>query len=424
MLDIKFIREHKDIVKEGARRKRVEIDIDRLLEIDDERKAMMAEVEKRRAEQNEMGDKIALVSDQKEKARMIDDMKTVKKEMQRAGDALDDIMRRWQALMVQVPNVPDVSVPDGASDADNREIRTWGEQPAFSFKAKSHIELCESLRLADFERGTKVAGFRGYFLTGDGVLLANALLSFALEHFATKGGFRPMQTPALVRREALVGTAYIPQGEADLFKTQDDFYLSGTAEVPMMSYLADEIVPRASLPLKFVAFSPCYRREAGSYGKDAKGLFRVHEFTKWEQIVLCEANHEESARHHEALTKNAEELLQALQLPYRVVLNCGGDLGLGQVKKYDLETWVPSENRYRETHSSSYFHDFQSRRLNIRYKDAEGKLRFVHSLNNTAIAVPRILVPLLECNQLEDGSVKIPDALRKFMQGREVMKKH
>jgi seryl-tRNA synthetase len=228
-----------------------------------------------------------------------------------------------------------------------------------------------------------------------------------------------MIVPSLVRREPFMGTGYLPQSEEDLYKTQDGDFLAGTAEVAMMSYYMDEVLDKKDLPIKFLAFSPCFRREAGSHGKDTKGLIRVHEFYKIEQVILCEANHQESVLQHEAITKNSEELMQALGLPYHVVVNCGGDIGLGQVKKYDIEAWVPSENKYRETHSSSYFHDFQTRRLNIRYKNEDGKLLFVHSLNNTALASPRILVPIIENYQQEDGSILIPEVLRPYMNNRE-----
>jgi seryl-tRNA synthetase len=269
--------------------------------------------------------------------------------------------------------------------------------------------------IADFERGAKVAGFRGYFLKGDGARLVWALERFVQDHFVQKTDFIPLIAPSLVRREALLGTGYLPQSEEDLYKTQDGEFLAGTAEVATMSYFRDETLPLASLPIKFFAFSPCFRREAGSHGKDTKGIFRIHEFQKFEQVVLCEASHETSVRLHEEITANAEELLALLNLPYRVVINCGGDLGLGQVKKYDIEAWMPSEGMYRETHSSSYFHDFQTRRLNIRYRDEGGTLRFAHSLNNTALATPRILCHIVENNQEADGSIRIPAALRPYL---------
>ena len=267
-----------------------------------------------------------------------------------------------------------------------------------------------------------MAGFRGYILKNDGALLEFAVWQFALEQMVKKG-FSPMIVPSLVRRETLLGTGYIPQGEDDLYKTQDGDYLAGTGEVATMSYYADEVLDRAQFPMKMLAFSPCFRREAGSHGKDTKGIYRVHEFFKMEQVVLCEANHEDSVKLHEELTANAEELLKGLEIPYHVVVNCGGDLGLGQVKKYDIEAWRPSVGKYGETHSSSYFHDFQTRRLNIRYRDAEGKMKFAHSLNNTAVATPRILISIIENNQQTDGSIKIPKVLQPYMGGREFIKK-
>ncbi len=231
-----------------------------------------------------------------------------------------------------------------------------------------------------------------------------------------------MIVPSLVRRETLLGTGYIPQGEDDLYKTQDGDYLAGTGEVATMSYYSGEVLDQSELPKKIIAFSPCFRREAGSHSKDTKGLIRVHEFFKLEQVILCEASHSASVDFHEELLRNTEEIMQALELPYRVLLMCTADIGLGHVKKYDIEAWVPSQDTYRETHSASYFHDFQTRRLNIRYKDAEGKMRFAHSLNNTAIATPRILVSILENNQQADGSIKVPKVLVPYMNGIEVIK--
>lgn len=422
MLDIKFIRENADLIKAAARKKHVEVDIDRLISVDDDRRAILQRVEEKRAQQNEATAKIPNAANDAERSDLIGQMKVVKEQLTREEDKLKEVLKEWQQLMVAVPNIPDVSVPEGDSDADNKEVRTWGDIPKFSFTPKNHIELMEALDMADFERGTKVAGFRGYFLKNDGMRLSFAVWNFVLDTFVKKGGFTPLLAPSLVRREPFIGTGYLPQSEEDLYKTQDDSYLAGTSEVATMAYYMDEVIEREQLPLKFIAFSPCYRREAGSHGKDTKGLIRVHEFYKLEQVVLCEASHEASVTHHEALTANSEELLQALKLPYHVVVNCGGDLGLGQVKKYDIETWVPSENKYRETHSSSYFHDFQTRRLNIRYRDAEGKLRYVHSLNNTAAATPRLLTAIVENYQQEDGSIKVPEALVPYM-GKEVITK-
>lgn len=316
--------------------------------------------------------------------------------------------------MVQVPNIPDISVPEGDDDSGNQEIKVWGERQKFTYAPKSHIELMTRLQMVDFDRGTKVAGFRGYFLKNEAVLLSFALWQHALKILA-EDGFTPMIAPSLVRPDPFFGTGYLPQGEEDLYKTQDGDFLSGTAEVPTMGYFMDEMVPREHLPRKFVSFSPCFRREAGSHGKDTRGLIRLHEFFKVEQVVLCEASHEESVKWHEKLLANAERFMQDLKLPYHVVANCTGDLGQGQVKKYDIEAWVPSENKYRETHSISYFHDFQARRLNLKYKDEEGRTRFTHSLNGTMVASPRILVPLIENYQNEDGSVTVPEVLRPYL---------
>ncbi len=423
MLDIKFIRENKDLITEAARKKRVQFDVKELMAVDDKRKEVLSRVETARATQNEMSLKISQEANSTVKLSYIEKMQKVKEELQRDEEELKLVLKEWQSLMVMVPNIPDISVPEGESDKDNVEVRIWGEHPQFSFTPKTHIEIMEALDMIDLDRGTKVSGFRGYFLKGDGMLLTMALWNFVMDYFAKKGEFTPLLAPSLVRREPFMGTGYLPQSEEDLYKTQDGEYLAGTAEVGTMGYFMDEVIPKENLPLKFIAFSPCFRREAGSHGKDVKGLYRVHEFFKLEQVILCEASHEESVKHHEALTLNAEELLQALKIPYRVVVNCGGDLGLGQVKKYDIESWRPGQGAYGETHSSSYFHDFQTRRLNIRYKNEEGKLQFAHSLNNTALATPRILISLVENYQQEDGSVLIPEVLRPYMGGRVAINK-
>ncbi len=414
MLDIKFIRENKDIIKMGARKKHINFDVDQLLEIDDKRRALLLVVEEMRAKQNEVGQRIAQAQPE-EKQQLLSEMTLLKSDLQKEEEQLKDIMSDWRKLMLDCPNIPDMSVPEGKDDTENVEVRTWGDIPKFDFTPKNHIELMNDLDLADFERGTKVAGFRGYILKNEGALLQQAVLQFTMQHMVSKG-FTPMIVPSLVRRETLMGTGYLPQGEEDLYKTQDDDFLAGTGEVSTMSYYSDEILKKEQLPIKFISFSTCFRREAGSHGKQTKGLYRVHEFYKLEQVVLCEADHAQSVQYHEELTNNAEEVLQALNLPHRVVVNCGGDLGLGQVKKYDIEAWMPSENKYGETHSSSYFHDFQTRRLNIRYSE-DSKNKLAHSLNNTAIAVPRVLIQIIENNQQADGSIVIPEVLRPYMGG-------
>lgn len=419
MLDIKFIRENKELIQDAARKKLIDFSVDELLAVDDERISTLQTVEAARAKQNEVSNQI-ITADQVTKEKLIYSMKEVKEELQKDEELLKEVMKKWQALMVRVPNIPDMSVPEGKDDSENAEISVWGEKPNFKFKAKSHIDLMQDQHMVDLERGAKVSGFRGYFLKNDAVMLSFALWQYTLE-VLQKDGFKPMLVPSLVRPEPFYGTGYLPQGEEDLYKTQDGDFMAGTAEVSTMGYLMDETLEKKDLPKLWVSFSPCFRREAGSHGKDTKGLIRLHEFYKVEQVILCEANHETSVKWHEALRENAEKIMQGLGIPYHVVVNCTGDLGQGQVKKYDIEAWVPSENKYRETHSISYFHDFQTRRLNLKYKDEEGKTRFAHSLNGTALASPRILVPLIENYQNEDGSITVPEVLRKYM-GKDVIR--
>lgn len=420
MLDIKFIRENPDLIKEAARKKHIDFNVDELISLDQKRLEKLSLVESLRAEQNIVSDKIPSATAD-ERADLIAKMTVLKDDLKKNEEELKEVMTAWQKLMLAVPNVPDISVPEGESDADNLEIRQEGEKPNFDFTPKSHIELAEMHDLADFERGTKVSGFRGYFLKNEGALLSFALWQFATEELVKKG-FMPMMVPSLVSKKTLMGTGYLPGGEDDLYRTQDDDYLAGTAEVATMSYYSDEILDIKELPKKIVAWSPCFRREAGSHSKDTKGLMRVHEFYKVEQVVLCEASHAQSVEFHEHVNANIEELAQKLGLHYRVVANCGGDLGQGQVKKYDVELWVPSQNTYREISSASYFHDFQTRRLNIRYKDADGKMRFVHSLNSTMAPTPRFLIAILENYQQADGTIKIPEVLQKYI-GKEYIGK-
>ncbi|MBL4644475.1 MAG: serine--tRNA ligase [Candidatus Pacebacteria bacterium] len=422
MLNIKFIRENKEVVAAGAKKKHVEIDLDKLLALDDSRKELLQSIEEKRATQNEVSKNISSESDTHKREEMIVDMQTLKTELQKEEDKLKEVMVGWQALMLQVPNVPDMSVPDGDSDEDNKEIKNWGDKTEFSFEAKSHVDIMNNLDMVDFERGVKVSGFRGYFLKNDGALLSYAIWNYAMDFFL-KRGFDPMIVPAIVRKSNLFGTGHLPNEAEDVYRTQDDDYLAGTSEIATMGYHADEVLEKSELPKKFLSFSPCYRREAGSHGRDTKGLIRVHEFYKLEQVILCEASHEESVKWHEWLNRNTEEFIESLKIPYRTVLNCGGDLGQGQVKKYDIELWVPLEEKYREISSASYLHDFQTRRFNTRYKDDDGKIRYVHSLNCTAIPTPRILVSLIENYQQEDGTITIPEVLRPYMQGRESISK-
>jgi seryl-tRNA synthetase len=419
MLDIKFIRENLDLVKMGAAKKRIKVDLDALIALDDARRAALTSFETKKAAQNTASAQIASATDEAQRTQLIADMKLLKEELQKEEEVLKEIMVKWQELMLQVPNIPDMSVPEGASDADNVESKTWGEKTTFAFEPRSHVDIMTALGVVDFDRGAKVHGFRGYYLQKGGAKLSWAIWNYAQQFFLAKG-FDPLIVPAIVRKSNLYGTGHLPNDAEDVYRTQDDDYLIGTAEVSTMGYHADEVLQQSELPIKWLSFSPCFRREAGSHGKDTKGLIRVHEFYKLEQVLLCEARHDESVKWHEWLNRNTEEFIESLGIPYRTVVNCGGDLGQGQVKKYDIELWVPLEKRYREISSASYFHDFQTRRFNIRYKDADGTTRYAHSLNCTAIPTPRILVSLVENFQQADGTVRIPPALVPFF-GADVL---
>jgi seryl-tRNA synthetase len=421
MLDIKFIRENKEIVEEGARKKRVIIDIEKLIALDDERLKILKEVEDIRGEINKVSNDISRKQDQTLKTQLIEEMRVVKEDLKRKEEKLKFVIEEWQKLMLGVPNVPDISVPEGESDADNQEIKKWGEQTRFNFEPKDHIELMTKLNMVDFERGVKVHGFRGYYLTGAGVELSFALWNYALDFFSKKN-FNLVIPPAVVKKANFYGTGHLPAGVDDLYLTQDGDGLIATAEIPLMGFHSGEILREDELPKRYLGFSPSFRREAGAYSKDVKGLIRVNEFFKFEQLILCEANHDTSVKFHEELNRNFEEFIESLNLPYRTINACGGDLGRGHVKMYDVEAWVPKEGKYRELGSASYFHDFQSRRCNIRYKDKSGKMKYTHSLNATAVATPRILVSIVENYQQADGSIKIPEVLRKYMGEKEFIK--
>jgi len=420
MLDIKFIKENKDIVKTAAEKKHIKIDIDRLIEIDNKRRKMVTEFEKKKAEQNAASEQIARITDESERKHLIIKMKMLKEVIAGNEAELKEIIKEWRYLMARVPNIPDMSVPEGEDDADNKEIKKWGEIKEFDFEPKNHIELMQNLDMVDFKRGSKTHGFRGYFLKNDGALLSWAVWNYAQEFFLKKN-FEPFIAPSIVKKDFFYGTGHLPNDAEDLFKTQDEDYLSGTAEVPMMAYHSDEIFKKEDLPKRYLAFSPCFRREAGSYGKDTKGLYRVHEFFKLEQLILCEASHEKSVEFHEEITENIEEFIESLGLPYRRLAICAGDLKASQVKSYDTDLWIPSEKKYREIGSASYYHDFQTRRFNTRYDD-NGKKLYVYSLNGTAVPTPRALIALVENNQNEDGSINIPEALKKYISKEKIIK--
>ncbi|MFA5937214.1 MAG: serine--tRNA ligase, partial [Candidatus Paceibacterota bacterium] len=407
-----------DVVEAGAKKKHIDVDISKLITLDDERLKILKEVEDLRSEVNKVSNDIATEKDTNKRMQLIEEMRIVKEEIKSKEENFKVIMEEWQKIMLQVPNVPDISVPEGETDAENKEIKSWGEKPVFSFETKDHIEIMTTLKMCDFERGAKVHGFRGYFLINDGVRLSFAIWNYAMDFFESRG-FSPVIPPVIVRKQNLYGTGHLPGDVEDYYMTQDGDALAGTAEVPVMGMHTAEVLDKKSFPIKYLGFSPCFRREAGSHGKDVKGLIRVHEFYKLEQVMLCEADHQLSIKYHDEINRNTEEFIESLCIPYRTVINCGGDLGLGQVKKYDIELWVPREEKYREISSASYFHDFQTRRFGIRYKDEEGKMHYAHSLNCTAIPTPRILVSMIENFQQADGSIKIPEVLRKYMGGRE-----
>jgi len=424
MLDIKRIRAEPDAVKEGARKKRIPAAdlVDQALRCDERRRALTVEWESIKAEQNRAGKEIARLAgaEKEERIRRMGELAARGKELEAE---LAKVEAEVEGLLLRIPNVPDPGVPEGETDRDNVEVRRWGRVPEFQFPWKDHLKLGEDLDLIDFDRAAKLAGTRTYILKNDGALLELAVLQFTIQRLAAMG-FQPMIVPTLVRREALVGTAYFPGGEDQAYACErDELFLIGTSEVPVTAYHSGEILEERDLPRLYAGYSPCYRREAGAAGRDTKGLYRIHQFSKVEQVVICKADEEESKRFHEFILHNAEEVLQALELPYRVVNVCGGDLGAPQVRKFDIETWMPSRGGFGETHSASRFYEYQARRLNLRYRDAQKKVRFCHTLNNTAIASPRILISILEINQEPDGRVRIPEVLRPFLGGRSHIEK-
>ncbi len=427
MLDLAFIRNNPEAVKEAARVKNNPIDIDGLLALDQQVLAVQREVEEARAKQNQLSKQIQQAAKEKNvelRNALIAEGKQLAELIKEKEPLLNNLQEDRYQMLLQVPNIPDPSAPIGKDESDNVPIRYWGEQPAFDFQPLDHYELMQKLDLVDIERAVKVAGARSYALKGDAARVELALMNFALDRIARKG-FTPLIVPAMAREFAFIGNGQFPKGRDQVYEIAgEELFLVGTAEVAITGMYKDEILKAEELPMTFVGFCPCFRQEAGTYGKDTKGVFRIHQFNKVEQYVICKADHEESVKWHEQLLKNSEELVQALELPYRVINVCTGDMGDGKVGMYDLECWVPSEGRYRETHSCSYFHDWQARRVNLRYRDEEGKVRFVHTLNNTAIASPRILIPLFETHQQADGSIRIPEALQPYMGGQKYIQAH
>jgi seryl-tRNA synthetase len=419
MLDPKWVREQPEAVKEAGRKKHMACDelVDEFVQVDQELRSVLPEVEGLRAEQKQSGKAVGKASPE-ERPALLERQGEIKKRIQELTQREKELSERREWLLLRLPNPPADEVPEGKDDTQNVEVSRWGEPRDFGFEPKDHVELGEMHQLIDVPRAVKIAGSRNYFLRGDGVLLEEAVLRMALEHMVQKG-FEPLTVPLLVREEAMYGTAYFPGGEEQAYSCEkDELYLVGTAEVSLTAFHGDEILDPKELPRRYVARSSCFRREAGTYGKDTRGLYRVHQFQKVEQVVVDVADEATSKAHHEAILRNACELVEALELPYRVVNVCGGDLGQGQVQKFDIETWMPSRGGYGETHSASRFHEFQARRLKLRYRGEDGKPRIAHTLNNTVVASPRILIALIENHQQADGSIAIPKALQPYF-GRE-----
>jgi len=419
MIDIRQIREEPQKFKDACKVKGFYVDIDRLLELDSNLKAHKQQLQEIATEKKRVGKTIPDLS-QKERQSALQQLSQLKEQEAELQQQAKELQPQFDELMLEVPQPPADDVPFGQDDSQNVEIKKVGKVPQFAFEPKDHVQLGVALGIIDIERGVKLAGTRNYILKGDGALLHWAVLRFAID-FMVDRGYVPFSVPVLMRDEAMTGTAFFPGGEEQTYQMEkDELNLAGTAEVPLTAYHMGEILNAEQLPLKYVALSSCFRREAGAAGKDTYGLYRIHQFDKVEQVVICKNSVEESDKFHQEILANSEAVMQALELPYRVVNVCTGDLGRGQVKKFDIEAWMPSRGNYCETHSASKLHDFQARRLNLRYKDpATKKNLFCHTLNNTVIASPRILIPILELCQNVDGSITIPKALRPYMNGRE-----
>lgn len=420
MIDIKLIRENPQKFIEGAAVKKVAVDIDRLLKVD----AILLEEKQKlqtiATEKNRIGKEIPKLEPDKKKEALAA-LAQLKQDEASFNEAIKELQPEFDTLMGQVAQPADPDVPIGEDDTENVELRKWGTIPQFNFKPKDHVELGLALDILDIERGVKLAGTRNYFLKGQGALLHWAVLRFSMEYMIGQG-YTPMSVPLLMRDEVMMGTGYFPGSEEQTYQMErDNLNLAGTAEVPVTAYYSGELLNFEQLPVKSVALSTCFRREAGAAGKDTRGLYRIHQFDKVEQVIVCENDIDKSKQYHLEILNNSEAVLQAMNLPYRVVNVCTGDLGRGQAQKYDIETWMPSRNSYGETHSASRFYEFQARRMNLRYKNEQGKNVFCHTLNNTVIASPRVLIPILELNQNSDGSITIPEVLRPYMHGQETI---
>lgn len=420
MIDIKEIRENPELYKKAAIDKRFKVDIDKLLELDGTLKKVRIELEEFQSDRNRISKEIAK-ADPDTREKLKNQVSEMKPKMESLTESLRELEEQYENLLFLVPQPPREDVPIGKDDTFNEVIKKWGNTPEFSFKAKDHIALGESLNIIDLPRGVKIAGSRSYVLKGKGAILEQALLRFSMDKLIKKN-YTPMSIPILVTEKSMIGTGYFPLGKDQAyFVEKDKMALVGTSEVPLVSYHSEETLDESELPIKFAAQSSCFRREAGTYGKDTHGLYRVHQFQKIEQVLIAPNDEAVSEELHKELLGNAEEIMQDLELPYQVVYVCSGDLGQGQLRKHDIEAYMPSRKSYGETHSCSTFHDFQARRLKIRYKSKSGKKLFCYTLNNTAIATPRILIPFLEVHQTKDGNIKIPEKLRPYLGGAEFL---
>ena len=419
MIDIKEIRENPQRFKQAAKNKNIEVDIDRLLAIDAELLSAKRGLQEIATEKNRIGKSIPkLAGDEKQNA--LGQLAKFKADESQFEEKVKQLQPEADSLMLLVAQPADDEVPLGKDDTENVEIRREGQVRQFDFKPKDHVQLGVDLGIIDVERGVKLAGTRSYFLKGNGARLHWAVLQFAMDVMVARG-YSPMSVPLLMKDEAMRGTGYYPGSEEQTYRMErDELNLAGTAEVPLTAYHSGELLREEDLPIKFAGMSTCFRREAGAAGKDTYGLYRIHQFDKVEQVVICKNSIEESNKYHEEILSNSEVVMRALEVPYRVVVVCTGDLGRGQAKKYDIEAWMPSRNNYCETHSASKFYEFQARRMNLRYKDtATKKNLFCHTLNNTVIASPRVLIPILELYQNADGSVTVPKVLQPYMGGQE-----
>jgi seryl-tRNA synthetase len=419
MLALDFIRANRETVERAIRDKGVSLDLDHLLELDAAVRALKTEIERLRAERN-------AISARFKDARPDEKAELGKRAKQAGAEAAaieSDLLEKeleFQALMLKLPGIPYEGAPVGPDESFNQVIRTVGEPRQFDFEPLDHVALIEKNDWADLSRVTQVSGSRTYCLKGALALLETKLMAWALEKIAN-AGFTPITVPAIARTQAFLNQGQFPGHEEETYQLpNDDLWLAGTAEVVLTSLHSGEIIEADKLPILYAGYSPCFRREAGSAGKDVRGLLRVHQFVKVEQYVICEADDAQSAEWHARLLELAESLLGDLEIPYQVIETSTGDMGLGKYRMNDIESWVPSLGKYRETHSCSTLHDWQARRANLRYRGADGKVRFAHTLNNTALASPRILVPLLENHQTADGRVRLPGAMQQLM-GREFL---